>query len=256
MADARPSEQLTDDEAFSLGVALMRQSRRIVALTGAGISTPSGIPDFRSAGSGLWEQDDPTVVISLSVFQRDPRYFYRWIRPLARASAAARPNPAHRALVELEATGRLAAIVTQNIDGLHQSAGSRNVIEIHGSLLTATCLGCGATTAGLPLLTAETPLVPSCRCGAVYKPDIVFFEEALREETIDAALTACASADLILVVGSSLEVVPAGRLPLAGLRHGAKLLIVNREPTALDDLAVARLGGDLADLLPALVAGL
>ena len=241
--------------SLARGSTLVRSSRRIVAFTGAGVSTPSGIPDFRSPGSGLWETDDPSVVASLSYFRRDPRPFFDWIRPLARRTRAARPNPAHQALADLEAAGRLSAVVTQNIDGLHQAAGSRRVLEIHGSLRTATCQRCGAVADGLATLADDSVAVPRCDCGGLLKPDIVFFEERLPLDVFAEAERALRDCDLVIVAGSSLEVMPAGQLPLVAVRRGARLIIVNRDRTALDGFADVVLAGDVADLLPGLMAG-
>ena len=237
------------------GASIVRSSRRIVAFTGAGVSTPSGIPDFRSPGSGLWERDDPTVVASLSYFRRDPRPFFDWIRPLARQASAASPNAAHYALADLESAGRLTALVTQNIDGLHQAAGSRRVLEIHGSLRTATCQSCGKASDGLAALAADEQPVPRCECGGILKPDIVFFEELLPQDVFAEAERELRDCDLVIVAGSSLEVLPAGHLPLVAVRRGARLIIVNRDRTALDSVADVVLPGDVAALLPRLAAG-
>ena len=238
-------------------IDLVAGSRRVVALTGAGLSTPSGIPDFRSPGSGLWERDDPYVVASASSFRRDPRPFFDWIAPLVECSAGARPNPAHYALVNLEQRGRLTAIVTQNIDGLQQQAGSANVLELHGSLRTARCLRCGRRVDGLAAFALRRPDAPVPRCdqggcGGVLKPEIVLFEEPLPENVLARARAACLACDLVLVAGSSLDVLPASRLPVLALRAGARLLIVNRGPTALDEFATAVLRGDVAEILPAI----
>ena len=236
-------------------VDLLRDASRVVALTGAGISTPSGIPDFRSPGSGLWEKDDPAVVASLSSFRHDPRPFFDWIRPLVQTAAQARPNPAHAALVALGGAGHLDWVITQNIDGLHTRAGSRRVLEVHGSLRTATCQRCGAQADGLAALSREDPPVPRCACGGVLKPDIVFFEEPLPRDVFDRAKRATIECDLMLVVGSSLEVMPVGYLPIIAVETGARLVVVNRDPTAIDGEANVLLRGDLAEILPRLVSG-
>jgi NAD-dependent deacetylase len=242
------------DALLARGAEVVRASRRIVAFTGAGVSTPSGIPDFRSPGSGLWEHDDPSVVASLSYFRRDPQPFFDWIRPLARQARIASPNPAHYALADLESAGRLTALVTQNIDGLHQAAGSRRVLEIHGSLRTATCQSCGKAADGLAALAADHQSVPCCDCGGVLKPDIVFFEERLPLDVFAEAERALRDCDLVIVAGSSLEVMPAGHLPLVAVRRGARLIIVNRDRTTLDRAADVVLSGDVATLLPDLAA--
>jgi NAD-dependent deacetylase len=235
-------------------ISILKSAGRVVALTGAGVSTPSGIPDFRSPGSGLWERDDPAVVASLSSFRRDPQPFFDWIRPLVQKAEAARPNPAHECLVALETASRLDWVVTQNIDGLHSRAGSRRVLEIHGSLETATCQRCGARADGLAALARVEPPVPRCECGGVLKPDIVFFEEALPRGVFETARRAAVACDLMIVAGSSLEVMPVGYLPIIAVETGARLVIVNRDPTALDAEADVLLRGDVVDLLPQLAS--
>lgn len=252
LADHPGAERLDD---LARAVDLLRGASRVVALTGAGISTPSGIPDFRSPGSGLWEKDDPSVVASLSSFRREPRLFFDWIRPLAQKAERARPNPAHVALVALEDADHLDWLITQNIDGLHARAGSRRVLEVHGSLRTATCQRCGARVDGLAALSRDDPPVPRCACGGVLKPDIVFFEEPLPRDVFDRAKRAAIECDLMLVAGSSLEVMPVGYLPVIALETGARLVVVNRDPTSMDAEADVLLSGDLAEILPRLVAG-
>jgi NAD-dependent deacetylase len=237
---------------------LLRSSRYAVALTGAGISTPSGIPDFRSPGSGLWERFDPMEVASLSAFRRNPRRFFAWARPLASSIQAARPNSAHLALVRLEKCGLLKAVITQNIDGLHRRAGSKTVLEVHGSLDTLTCTRCGRQMDAAPCLNdfLNSGVIPRCpACGAVAKPDIVLFGEMLPLEVWQRAMGHIQNCDLVLVAGTSLEVAPVSDLPLLAIDHGAHLLIFNREPSGLDARADVILRGDLVETLP-LVADL
>jgi NAD-dependent deacetylase len=234
---------------------LMRSSRKTAVLTGAGISTPSGIPDFRSAGNGLWEDIDPFEVISLSAFRRDPTDFYDWLYPLAQRLQSAQPNAAHLALTALEAGGFIAGVATQNIDGLHQRAGSRQVFELHGSLEEMICQHCKdrrpSQTFWEPFLTQK--VMPRCPvCGAVLKPDIVFFEEMLPVEAWTQSEELCSTCDLIIVMGSSLEVMPANQLPLTALRHKARLAIINRDPTPLDELASCLVSGNIEEVLPRL----
>jgi NAD-dependent deacetylase len=237
---------------------LIREHQPCVALTGAGISTESGIPDFRSP-TGLWAQYDPLDYGSLASFRADPERVWRFYAPRFSALTQAEPNAAHRALATLEQLGLLLAVVTQNIDLLHERAGSRDVIEVHGSIRTSSCLGCRATYR----LSEVLPLIergggaPRCpRCGAVLKPDVVFFGELLPEAAIDRAFELARAARLMLVVGSSLEVYPVGGLPLETLEGGGRLAIVNRGPTALDDRAQLKLDGSAAELLTATVAEL
>ncbi len=236
---------------------LFREARYAVALTGAGISVPSGIPDFRSPGSGLWEKYDPLEVASLGSFLAYPERFYDWIRPLLSVTRAARPNPAHIALAHLQELGYLREIITQNIDGLHEEAGSRDVLAVHGHTRTATCVHCGQRTPADPLWEiVERGEVPRCTCGGVLKPDVVLFGELLPHDVMERAQQAAARADLMLVAGSSLEVVPAADLPNLTLAAGGRLIIVNKGPTQLDHRATLKIEGDVAEVLPALVEAL
>ncbi len=235
---------------------LISASRYTVALTGAGISTPSGLPDFRSPGTGLWKRYDPAVAASLESFRHDPQIFYHWVRTMMSEWIAAKPNPAHLALAQLESLGRLQALVTQNIDALHERAGSRHVISLHGTMDTATCGCCYAQTGSQRVLEAlrEPNAIPRCeRCGGVLKPDVILFGEQLPRAALEAAIKEFRRAELILVAGSSLEVVPAATLPLEGLDRGAQLIIVNRIPTYLDERAQVVLHEDVALALPALL---
>ncbi len=223
---------------------LLRGSAYTVALTGAGISTPSGIPDFRSPASGLWSYADPLDVASLWAFAERPDAFYRWFRPLLGNFARAAPNAAHRVLAEMELQGRLQAVLTQNIDSLHQQAGSQRVLELHGHTRTATCLECGGRVAAEPLWTAVQAGRPAPRCagcGGLLKPDVILFGEPLPYETLQEAQQEALRCDLMLVIGTSLEVMPAADLPLLARRRGALTILVNLSPTPLDeyfDLAI------------------
>ncbi len=250
---------MADTLSFLLQQAaeILRRARRGVALTGAGISTPSGIPDFRSQNSGLWHRHDPMEVASLTAFRHHPEQFYAWARPLLQHILQAQPNPAHRALVSLERAGHLQGVITQNIDGLHQKAGAQQVVEVHGSLSTATCTHCYRTYPAaefLPPLLAEGT-VPRCpACGGVLKPDIILFGEALPWQAWEAAERLVAECDLLLVAGSSLAVMPVARLPVEAARRGAAVIVVNQTPTYMDERADVVLRGDVADLLPRLAA--
>lgn len=219
-------------------ISLLRASRYMVALTGAGISTYSGVPDFRGDHAGLWRHIDPLSVASIWAFHDDPERFYRWIKPVILKALAARPNPAHAALAELERAGRLKAVITQNIDSLHQQAGSRRVLEVHGHTRTATCLSCHHTLPSdalwLAALDGGTPS-PCPLCSGLLKPDFVLFGEPLPYDTISAAQHETLACDLMLVIGTSLEVMPAADLPLLARRRGARLILVNLTPTPLDD---------------------
>ena len=237
--------------------SLLRSARHAVVLTGAGISTPSGIPDFRSQGSGLWSKDNPMEVASLSAFRRRPEQFFAWLRPLAAQIAKACPNPAHQALADLEKAGLLKVVITQNIDGLHQAAGSQTVLELHGSARSLTCLNCRKSYLIGQFLDeflgqGRLPYCPNC--GKLLKPDIVLFEEMLPASIWQQAQAHCSQADLMLVVGSSLEVAPAGGLPWTALENGAQLIILNFSPTHLDAHASVVIHEDVAEILPQLAA--
>lgn len=248
---------MSPSPAVARAIALLREAKYAVALTGAGISTPSGIPDFRSPESGVWEHVDSMEVASIYTFRHNPRAFFDWIRPLSHKILRAQPNPAHFALAELEAHGRLQAVITQNIDLLHSKAGSQTVYEVHGSLRRATCQGCHEQTDALPMWQrfAQNNEVPTCAsCGAVLKPNVVLFGEMLPMITMHLAQEAAKKCDLMLVAGSSLEVAPAGDLPTLAKQAGAKLIIVNLGPTHMDREADLLFREDVAELLPLLAA--
>ncbi len=237
---------------------LLLTSAHTIVLTGAGISTPSGIPDFRSPGSGLWEYVDPMEVASIWGFREDPARFYRWIRPLAEKMRRAQPNPAHRGLAELERRGHVHQIITQNIDDLHQQAGSRNVIHLHGRAGRMVCLDCGHSQEDEPFwqeVSAQPEeAVPRCpHCGGLMKPDVVLFGEELPQEALRTAQQAALRCDLVIVVGSSLEVMPAADLPLLAKRRGARLVILNLGRTMADRQADLIIREDVAVSIPRLV---
>jgi NAD-dependent deacetylase len=236
---------------------LIREQQPCVVLTGAGVSTESGIPDFRSP-SGLWAQFDPLEFGSIEAFRRDPHKVWSFYKPRVSMLTDAEPNPAHLALAELEQHGLVRAVVTQNIDLLHERAGSREVVEVHGSIRTASCPGCGARhelEQVLELLAeADAPACPAC--GEIVKPDVVFFGELLPPEAIDRAYELARAAALMLVVGSALEVYPIAGLPEETLAAGGKLAIVNRGPTPYDARANLRIDGSAGEVLPAVVAAL
>ncbi len=233
---------------------LLSQAKSIVALTGAGISTESGLPDFRSPG-GLWAEYDPLEVATLTAFRESPQRFYEFYRQRLGVLASARSNDAHRALARWELQGALQSVITQNIDGLHQAAGSRRVIELHGNLREAICLDCGWVGPIAAIVDAlEQGLLPYCDvCHAPLKPNVVLFEEMLPEAAYHAAEAECRRTEALLVVGSSLQVTPAAWLPEVARRHGAALIIVNDEPTPLDSLADVVLRGRAGHVVPALV---
>jgi NAD-dependent deacetylase len=233
--------------------SLLRDARHAVALTGAGMSTRSGIPDFRSPGSGIWEQVDPLEVASIFAFRRKPETFFDWIRPMARQLLTAQPNAAHLALAHLEAAGLIQAVITQNIDGLHQKAGSQRVLEVHGHLREATCIRCYRifpTEQFAPAFLADGG-VPRCpECGNVLKPNVILYGEQLPATVMWEAQRYTQQCDVMLVAGSSLEVVPACDLPRLARQHGARLILVNLQPTYMDDQADVTLHADVTDVLP------
>jgi NAD-dependent deacetylase len=235
---------------------LIRSAGSVVALTGAGISVPSGIPDFRSPGTGLWANVDPMDVAHISVWRRDPQRFWGFYGQRFAALEGKQPNGAHRALAALEAAGRLDAVITQNIDGLHAAAGSRDVIEVHGSIATASCLADGKRVSLAETrarLEAEEDGVPRCDCGRPLKPDVVLFGELLDEAAMARASDLASGADLMLCIGSSLEVYPVAGLPELTLEAGGRLAIVTQSATPYDGYAAARLSGDVEEDLEALV---
>ena len=234
----------------------MRNALHAVALTGAGFSTPSGIPDFRSARSGMWTQSDPFEVASLAAFRYDPEKFYAWFHSLAVVIAGAQPNAAHAALASLEGHGVVQGVVTQNVDGLHQRAGSINVCEIHGHLREAVCSQCYARYDSESFFVdyLESGTIPYCQaCGGAVKPEAILFGEQLPYEAILAAERLFENADLVIVAGSSLEVLPAAAMPYQAVEKGARLIIINEEPTYLDARADLVFRGDVAELFPILV---
>jgi NAD-dependent deacetylase len=236
---------------------LIRERQPCVVLTGAGVSTESGIPDFRSP-TGLWAHVDPLEYASIQAFRSDPEKVWSFYAPRFSMLAEAEPNDAHRALADLERLGFVRAVVTQNIDLLHERAGSTEVVEVHGSIRTSTCSGCGARhPLGDVLELLEQNGAPRCKsCGAVLKPDVVFFGELLPEDAIDRAFELAGEAKLMLVVGSTLEVQPVAGLPLETLSAGGALAIVNRGPTALDGLATLKVEGRAGEILGAVARAL
>lgn len=233
--------------------SLIGERQPCVVLTGAGISTESGIPDFRSP-TGIWADVDPFEVASIEAFRRDPERVWDFYRRRIDLLLQAEPNRAHLALATLERLGLVQAVVTQNIDGLHTRAGSREVVEVHGSIRSAWCLRCGhRETLETVLIELERTPVPTCvACGAVLKPDVVLFGELLPAEAIERATALARSAGLMLVVGSSLEVWPVAGLPL----EARSLAIVNRGPTALDEHAVLKIDGQAGETLAEVIAHL
>ena len=229
---------------------LVRERQPCVVLTGAGISTESGIPDFRSA-TGIWARYDPYEVASIDGFLADPAKVWEFYGRRIDVLSAAEPNEGHRALAELEDAGLVQAVITQNVDRLHERAGSRAIVEVHGSIGTASCPACGER---VPLATVVERLpLPACAtCGTVLKPDVVMFGELLPPAAIDRATRLAQRAGLLLAVGSTLEVYPVAGLPLETLAAGGSFAIVNRGPTSLDDRASLKIDGGAGETLRAL----
>ena len=236
---------------------LIAEAQPCVVLTGAGISTESGIPDFRSP-TGLWAQFDPLEYGSIDAFRANPRRVWEFYAPRFSMLTSAQPNEGHRSLAELERRGLVRAVVTQNIDLLHERAGSREVVEVHGSIRTSACPTCGARypLAEVVPLVEEHGAPPCPRCGSILKPDVVFFGELLPAEAIDRATALAREAALLLVVGSALEVHPVAGLPLETLAAGGRLAIVNKGPTPFDRKATLRIDAPAGETLAAAVAAL
>jgi NAD-dependent deacetylase len=249
--------EVTTGRAAELA-SLIRESDSVVALTGAGISVPSGIPDFRTPGKGLWEKVDPMKVAHIDAFHSDTKSFWRFYRPRFAELDDKLPNAAHEALAELEHRGCLDAVVTQNIDRLHSKAGSDRVIEVHGSIATSSCTTCRTS---YPLENVgelfDPDGVATCACcmGKV-KPDVVLFGELLPADAMAEAERLCAAADLLLCVGSSLEVYPVAALPELTLAAGGRVAIVTQGPTPYDSEATLKLDRDVVDELGAVLAAL
>jgi NAD-dependent deacetylase len=239
---------------------LISQSGSVVALTGAGISVPSGIPDFRTPQTGLWENVDPMKVAHIDAFRSDPVRFWGFYGQRFATLDEKVPNGAHRALVAMERHGLLDAVITQNIDMLHRKAGTRELVEMHGSIASCSCLGCGTSVAVEDVsarLTGAVDGVPRCaECGQPLKPDVVLFGELLSAEALDRARELCEGAEVLLCIGSSLEVHPVAGLPRLTHARGGCVAILTQGRTPLDELASVRLWGDVVDEIEALAGAL
>lgn len=229
--------------------ARLREAHRVLVLTGAGVSAESGVPTFRGP-EGLWRSFRPEDLATPEAFARDPRLVWEWYAWRREKIAACTPNAAHRALVALEARAPQFLLATQNVDGLHALAGSRRLVELHGSLWRVRCTGCGQAAARRDDL---GPLPPSCSCGSALRPDVVWFGETLPPEALQRAFDAAREAEVVLVVGTSSLVHPAAAIPEAALFAGAYVVEVNPEPTPLSGRATLSLRGRAAELVPWLV---
>ncbi len=238
---------------------LIRAAGSVVALTGAGISVPSGIPDFRSPATGLWASVNPIEVAHIDVFRRDPERFWQFYGDRFQTLERKRPNRAHEALAELERAGMLDAVITQNIDRLHARAGSQTLIEMHGTIAHCTCLDCGRRFARADVRARQLDDrqgVPRCDCMAPLKPDVVLFGEHLPADALARAEQLAAGADLMLCIGSSLEVYPVAGLPAVTLSRGGRLAILTHGSTPFDARATILCHGDVVEELQAVLAAL
>ena len=239
-------------DLFGKAFALLREAYKGVALTGAGASTESGIPDFRGK-DGLWSRYDPVEYGTLSAFLANPEKVWRMLAGLL-AAVDAEPNKGHRALATLEQQGLLSGVITQNIDSLHQKGGSNNVVEFHGSLDTFSCLLCGA--AYDLAFVKESSLPPHCTsCNSILKPNIVFFDERIPEAVLKQTDQMLNSADLLLVAGTSCQILPAAQIPYMVFKRGGKIIETNREPV-LQQIAAVTLQGNFSTVMEKLVKGL
>lgn len=241
-------------EGVERAADIIAGAKGVTVLTGAGISVESGIPDFRSKG-GLWTRFPPEEYATISAFRRDPEKVWRMLAEMEKVLDAASPNPAHRALAEMELRGLVGGIVTQNIDGLHQAAGSKKVVEFHGSHTTLSCLSCGAAMNRLQARSLPQP--PRCGCGAIVKPDVIFFGEMIPPQALLTAQELSSGCGAMLVIGTSAEVAPASQMPALAKRSGAKVIEINLERTMLTATVTdVFIRGKAGESLPALLEAL
>jgi NAD-dependent deacetylase len=232
-------------------VQRLRHARRVVALTGAGISAASGIPTFRDAQTGLWARFRPEELATPDAFRRDPQLVWDWYEWRRGLVAGAAPNAGHRALARLEGLVPDFLLVTQNVDGLHQRVGSRTVVELHGNLYREKCSAEGVVVAGRQATEERPPRCP--RCGAHLRPDVVWFGETLPAQALAAADAAARGCDVLLSIGTSAAVFPAAQLPVTALESGAMVVELNTAPTPLSAVATFSLLGPAGELLPRLL---
>ena len=246
-----------NNEKINRVTELIKGSKYIVVLSGAGVSTGSGIADFRTPGKGIWEKIDPLKVTSITAFEENPQRFYHFYRSRIEMLSRAFPNSAHKAIARLEEMGYVKYLITQNIDNLHQRAASKKVIEVHGTLSEAICRKCEKIISSeilIKKIDRSEEKVPYCECGGIFKPNVVLFGEML--PNLDNAIYQSMRADLMLIVGSSLRVSPANMLPHYSLDRGGKLIIVNFMSTHLDYSAEVIVREDVCDFLPTIVEAL
>ncbi len=242
MAYSKPIEEAAE---------LIANSTFTVALSGAGISVDSGIPDFRSSG-GLWDRYDPMVYANINSFISDPVVVWEMLVEMNEMMLSAKPNAGHKALGKLETQGRLHGIITQNIDGLHQAAGNNNVVEFHGNCTKLACIACGNKYDPHDFK-ASNGKPPTCKCGQILKPDIIFFGEAIPQDAFARSIEFSEKAEVMLVVGTSATVTPANMLPQVAKEYNAAIIEVNLHPTQLTgNLTDVFLQGSTSDILPEL----
>jgi len=241
-----------DDKLIRRAAKDILNSKRTIAFTGAGISVESGIPDFRGA-EGLWQKYDPEEYAHIDAFHSDPDRVWLMLKEMFSLVMEAKPNPAHIGLVELERMGYLSSVITQNVDGLHQMAGSRNVIEFHGTNRTLSCLKCSSTVDGASLKLEDLP--PRCsRCSSLLKPDVVFFGEPIPWDAQMASFKESRSCGVVLSIGTSAVVFPAASIPMTAKEAGAIVIEINREPTPLtDEISDYLICGSAGEIIPAIV---
>ncbi|MGQ4874470.1 MAG: NAD-dependent protein deacylase [Promethearchaeia archaeon] len=246
---------MIDDKKLEKAVDIIKNSNYIVVFTGAGSSTESGIADFRSEG-GLWSRYDPSIYADYYYFLQDPSKFWEMHRELEDIVGNAKPNPTHYAIAELEKAGKVKAIITQNIDMLHQKAGSgkygAKIFQLHGEYGTLECIKCNKIYEYDEIDTKIKPY-PVCECGGFIKPRVILFGEPLPSDELNGAMDACRKADCFLMVGSSLMVSPANFMPGIAKNNGAKLIFINRDPTMMDDLADIFLQGSSSEILTKII---
>ena len=248
---------MLDSDEIKHAKGLVSKCTKMTAFTGAGISVDSGIPDFRSEG-GLWERYDPHEYATIESFTINPTKFWTMGRELAETILKAKPNAAHMSLAKLEADGKLLGIITQNIDNLHQVAGNKRVVELHGNYLRAHCIDCGAEYVGEKIhkSVANGEIPPRCeKCNGILKSESVLFGEPLPENAMSEATRLCRQTDLMLVIGTSLSIYPAAFLPQLAKNSGAKIILINLEGINRDSVADIVLKGRATDVLPKIVEG-
>ena len=244
------------NDLISKAAQLVARSGRIVGFTGAGVSAESGIPTYRGESDGLWKEYDANIYANISVFKKDPTYFWSFFRDVRyRTLVDSSPNAAHHTLAKLEQMGKLHTVITQNIDGLHKEAGNTNVIELHGNTRVIGCLDCEADYDFETIhARIKEQMPPLCdKCDGMLKPRVTFFGEQLPTGAMENAAYACANCDLMIVVGSTLAVFPAASLPLMARRAGAKIIIINLGPTEMNEVADILIDDKAGEVLPLLL---